>query len=598
MITHSSTTRITSSILAAICIGQILFLSVVHGADTPPKSPDTWFAGYYKWINNNEKNTTTANYAVGAEAAIALNEDWVARLSHSYLHLDPQQPDNTGSGQTFGADILYMISQQQPWYLYAGLERQNQVKHINNLNIGLGRHWALDKKWHIYTEAGLARGLNTHYNDGQIKIGLLYRPHKTIYIPKDQDQDGVIDRRDKCANSPFGDPVTDQGCPVDSDNDAVADHLDKCANSPSGFAVDLLGCNFDPDQDGVSQPQDRCPDSPIGFAVDSSGCNLDHDKDGITEPNDSCPASPLGYGVNSQGCNFDKDQDGVAEPQDQCQDSPVGFEVDPAGCNFDSDQDGITEPYDLCPASPAGYLVNTSGCNMDKDSDGILEPQDRCAHSPVGFLVDPQGCNLDQDSDGILDPIDLCPNTPKALTVDNKGCNTDNDFDGVKNSLDQCPDSVLKEQVNPIGCPSDRDNDSISDRLDNCPNTPIEDAVDGKGCSLYSKNTLQKSLNISFVLGTPILRQADDPQLKKFADFMGQHTDTSATLIGHASKQNEQGNLLQLALRRAEAVRQILIQQFGIAPNRLSTQGKAANQSLVQSNISLVNKVKVLRTIN
>jgi len=79
---------------------------------------------------------------------------------------------------------------------------------------------------------------------------------------------------------------------VDSDNDGVMDRLDKCPNSPAGSAVDGSGCPLpvvesvsfdgnqcqikidgpDMDRDGIEDSVDQCPNTPCDFSVDSKGC--------------------------------------------------------------------------------------------------------------------------------------------------------------------------------------------------------------------------------------------------------------------------------------------------------------------------------------
>jgi len=94
---------------------------------------------------------------------------------------------------------------------------------------------------------------------------------------------------------PFGDnaqPVA-QNVIVDSDNDGVMDRLDKCPNTPAGTTVDGSGCPMqaapvsfdnnecpvktdlpDEDRDGVEDSIDQCPHTPCDFSVDSKGCPI------------------------------------------------------------------------------------------------------------------------------------------------------------------------------------------------------------------------------------------------------------------------------------------------------------------------------------
>lgn len=60
----------------------------------------------------------------------------------------------------------------------------------------------------------------------------------------DLDKDGVPDRVDFCADTPFGARVDGRGCPLDSDGDGIYDGLDKCPHTPPETKVDINGCPF------------------------------------------------------------------------------------------------------------------------------------------------------------------------------------------------------------------------------------------------------------------------------------------------------------------------------------------------------------------
>lgn len=89
---------------------------------------------------------------------------------------------------------------------------------------------------------------------------------------------------------------------VDSDGDGVVDRLDKCPDTPKGCTVDKDGCPMDSDKDGVCDGLDKCPDTPAGCAVDKNGCPLDSDKDGVIDCRDKCPNTPEGAKVDENGC--------------------------------------------------------------------------------------------------------------------------------------------------------------------------------------------------------------------------------------------------------------------------------------------------------
>lgn len=71
---------------------------------------------------------------------------------------------------------------------------------------------------------------------------LMADDEKPVEIPKDSDNDGVIDSLDECPTTPAGAAVDSKGCALDSDNDGVADYKDQCPNSAAGAVVNELGC--------------------------------------------------------------------------------------------------------------------------------------------------------------------------------------------------------------------------------------------------------------------------------------------------------------------------------------------------------------------
>ncbi len=63
--------------------------------------------------------------------------------------------------------------------------------------------------------------------------------------------------------------------PVDSDGDGVVDRIDRCPDTPKGCAVDEHGCPLDQDGDGVCDSFDKCPNTPRGASVNGDGCSAD-----------------------------------------------------------------------------------------------------------------------------------------------------------------------------------------------------------------------------------------------------------------------------------------------------------------------------------
>ena len=68
-----------------------------------------------------------------------------------------------------------------------------------------------------------------------------------------------------------------------------ADKLyDRFLLSQAGITV-ALGKMKDEDKDGVSDKKDKCPGTPAGVAVNPTGCPLEKDGDGVPDYQDKCP---------------------------------------------------------------------------------------------------------------------------------------------------------------------------------------------------------------------------------------------------------------------------------------------------------------------
>ncbi len=135
----------------------------------------------------------------------------------------------------------------------------------------------------------------------------------------------------------------------DDDNDGVLDKFDKCLGTPANVAVDSFGCPLDTDKDSVPDYLDKCPGTPKGVQVDSVGCPIDSDGDGIADIYDLCPNTPDSIEVDAHGCPVDSDGDGVADYLDKCPDTSKEAEVDTCGCPVDTDGDEVPDYLDNCP---------------------------------------------------------------------------------------------------------------------------------------------------------------------------------------------------------------------------------------------------------
>lgn len=230
---------------------------------------------------------------------------------------------------------------------------------------------------------------------------------------------------------------------------------------------------------------------------------------------------------------------------------------------------GGKKPVEQAQARVEPAAAATVVQEKDSDGDGIVDRLDRCPDSPRGCPVDENGCPLDSDKDGVIDCRDKCPNTLPGCVVDKDGCPVDSDQDGVCDGRDKCADSPRDCPVDENGCPLDSDKDGVIDCRDKCPDTPEIAKVDEKGCPYMAVIRL----TVQFDYKKAIVKPEFYDNIKKLGDFMKNHPKLTATIEGHTDNIASAKYNLELSRRRAEAVRNILIQRENIDPKRLSIVG-------------------------
>jgi OmpA-OmpF porin, OOP family len=164
----------------------------------------------------------------------------------------------------------------------------------------------------------------------------------------------------------------------------------------------------------------------------------------------------------------------------------------------------------------------------------------KAAPAPV---VAPEPIVNDMDADGVEDDVDQCSGTPAGIAVDAKGCPLDGDSDGVPNYRDKCP------------------------------NTPAGRQVDKFGCKFVLTSTESIKLEIGFASNSDVIPTVYKGELEKVAVFLKKFTGVSAVIEGHSDSMGAAVYNKSLSQRRADAVRKALIDDYGIAANRLRAVG-------------------------
>lgn len=129
----------------------------------------------------------------------------------------------------------------------------------------------------------------------------------------------------------------------------------------------------------------------------------------------------------------------------------------------------------------------------------------------------------------------------------------------------------------------DADNDGVLNDIDNCANTPATDKVDRYGCTLFTDETSRMNLLVNFDNNKAVVKPQYLPEIEKMADFLIAYPDVSLVIEGHTSKIGSNAYNKKISQQRADAIVNMLINQFDIASSRLSAVGYGEERLLTLS---------------
>jgi len=132
----------------------------------------------------------------------------------------------------------------------------------------------------------------------------------------------------------------------------------------------------------------------------------------------------------------------------------------------------------------------------------------------------------------------------------------------------------------------DEDDDGVFDRRDRCPGTPPNTPVQHNGCPIkeYASapavveamevvDSVRVELDVKFDFNKSDVKEGSQADIKSLADFMKQYPQTSTTVEGHTDAIGSDAYNQGLSERRANAVRDVLVNQHGIDSSRVSSVG-------------------------
>jgi len=122
----------------------------------------------------------------------------------------------------------------------------------------------------------------------------------------------------------------------------------------------------------------------------------------------------------------------------------------------------------------------------------------------------------------------------------------------------------------------DLDRDGVPNHIDQCPATPCNFSVDQYGCPVKT------TLRVNFAFGSYAIEPSSMAQINQFAQFLLKNRGSTVTITGHTDSVGSAESNLALSQQRANAVKNVLIQQ-GVSMSRLESFGRGESMPLTSN---------------
>lgn len=134
----------------------------------------------------------------------------------------------------------------------------------------------------------------------------------------------------------------------------------------------------------------------------------------------------------------------------------------------------------------------------------------------------------------------------------------------------------MKKKSQKKVAPKDSDGDGVIDELDKCPNTPKGLAVDKDGCALNF------NFQVNFDFDSKDIKSQYAQKVEEFAKIMQDNPLLKAKIEGHTDSIGTDSYNQTLSLKRANAVRDALIEK-GVEANRLEAVGYGESKPIANN---------------
>ena len=284
----------------------------------------------------------------------------------------------------------------------------------------------------------------------------------------------------------------------DADGDGVPDNKDKCADTPAGSAVDEDGCTlaqrYKPNYTDTNTKVGQAATSEPPTFDDVTTPQVEHKpynglgKDGKASATNFAPEK--GTAANNGAITFTPTEEGVTGVQvtvTYSDGTSAKTTANFIATDGDGDGDDVPDSKDKCPSTPKDYQgkVTEDGCAIPTVSDFAVRGTVGKAINPVQItIVDPDNIVTDCTSVGL--PLGLAAKWEDNKCVVSTTTVPDSAFnqDGLKVEVAYQGGSATSNGSVVISNKPDSDGDGVPDNKDKCADTPAGAQVDDNGCSV------------------------------------------------------------------------------------------------------------------
>jgi len=121
--------------------------------------------------------------------------------------------------------------------------------------------------------------------------------------------------------------------------------------------------------------------------------------------------------------------------------------------------------------------------------------------------------------------------------------------------------------------PVDSDGDGVYDDQDQCPGTAAGTRVDSDGCPMPVERVASIKLKVNFAFDSSKVTEKYFDDISELASFLKRFDDIDVELEGHTDSIGTETYNQKLSERRARAVKDVLVNQHGIAASRIKPVG-------------------------